>query len=157
MSRPIVLVFIILLFCLAILTSCSPGFMRDPLRYDKYHLLPFDETQWKTERIVWVENTDEKNMSKIVMQKMSKETCRAKMIGDLLENHLHPGMTKESIEELLGPPEYPPYFLKNGTECWCYELSIRDFEPIKGPSGGHRFVIHLNHGDKYIASKIELE
>jgi len=101
---------------------------------DRYCELPFDETHWKAGAGIVV----------------SAKNHRSKMMNDLLKTHVQPGMSKESIEELLGPPD-------SAYTYWSYELSIRDFKDIKGPSGGHRFVICLDKDGKYVSSEIMME
>ncbi|MCL2622549.1 MAG: outer membrane protein assembly factor BamE [Planctomycetaceae bacterium] len=140
MFRPAVSIFIMLLFCLATLSGCS-----DRSLDARYYELPFDETQWKAEISIWIKNPDPRNLSEEIKVKMSEDVYRARMIGDLVENHLRPGMTKEEIEMLLGPHESRT---AEG-DGWVYYLAIKGFEDIKGPSGSHNLIIWFTESGKY--------
>ena len=170
------------LFCLAILPGCSRAL---DVRYSE---LQFDKAQWKAERYVWINHSTGENMAKELMEKLSEEEyhavsiddlveafrgCgaekvvvrvskthnRGKMIGDLLKNHLQPGMLKESVEELLGHPDSSPLF-KSGLERWSYALSYEGFEHLfdadMSLSGSHYFYLFFDKEGKYMKYEIEL-
>ena len=139
MFRPVVSVLVMLLFCLATLSGCSRSLDA------RYSELPFDETQWKAVG----------EMSR--EQRSSCENRRANMVGDLVENHLQLGMTKDEIENLLGPRDghTAPHPRQVG-DGWIYRFTIEGFEDIVpwDASGSHYLVIRFDEDGKYVEHNI---
>ena len=116
----------------------------------RYSELPFDGVPWKLAK-------NERGNLEI--------EWRAKMLGDLLENHLRPGMSKESVVELIGYPDagfYPTgRFRVHATEIGCYFFPVVGFEDYFAginflSSGGHNFLIYFDKNGRYMGYKIEI-
>ena len=133
MLRPIVLLSVMSLFCLATLSGCSLLLTERSLDA-RYLELPFDEAHWKEVRC-----TAENNR-------------RANMVGDLVENHLRRGMTKDEVENLLGHRDDRT----SGGNGWVYRFTPEGFEDLFGrhDSGSHYLVIRFDEDDKYIGYSI---
>ena len=116
----------------------------------RFSELPFDGSQWKLAK------NERGNL---------EMRCRAKMLGDLVENHLRPGMTKESVKELLGGTDPGDIgedlcFL-HATSRWYYYLPVDGFEDYFAglnfmSSGGLFFVIYFDKNGRYMGYKIAI-
>jgi len=139
MFRPVVVLFVLSSLCLAILSGCSLILSERSLDA-RYRELPFDEAHWKA--VGEMTRTD----------RSSVKNRRANMFGDLVENHLRLGMTKEEIEMLLGPPDDR----SAGGDGWFYYFTIVGFEDIRGASGSHYLFIGFDEEGKCIEYTIML-
>lgn len=74
---------------------------------------PFDDRRF--DQKIWTQANAE-----------TQDSPRGRMVVDLLENYLKPGMSEAAVERLLGVPsskQAPEYFaLKTTGTIWCYSV-----------------------------------
>ena len=135
MFRYVLSVLSLLLFCLATLSGCSSSLDA------RYSELAFDETHWKAAGEMTREDQS------------SAKNRRAYMLGDLVENHLRLGMSKEEVEMLLGPRDSSTV---EGDDNWIYHFPYEGFKDIHpwDASGSHFVVLKFDKDGKYIKYEI---
>ena len=135
MFRHVLSMLSLLLFCLATLSGCSHSLDA------RYSGLAFDETHWKTVGEMTRED------------RSSAKNLRAKMLDDLVKNHLRQGMSKEEVEMLLGPRDD---VASERSDDWVYYFPYEGFEDIHpwDASGSHFVVLRFDKDSKYIKYEI---